>query len=63
MTQSETAMRKVDLVDQITTRLTHGFDICPEDIAEAESLGIDIKLIADTVGACYEDFGLEQEDE
>jgi len=50
----ESAMRSVDLVGQISLRLMHGFDIAPEDIAEAEELGIDVDEIRRKVGACYE---------
>lgn len=51
---TEQAARKVDLSDQITARLINGFDISPEDIREAEQLGLDIAYIAEVVGACYE---------
>lgn len=54
MANTESAMRSVDLVGQISLRLMHGFDIAPEDIAEAESLGIDVDEIRIKVGACYE---------
>lgn len=54
MANTESAMRSVDLVGQISLRLMHGFDIAPENIAEAESLGIDVDEIRSKVGACYE---------
>jgi len=50
----QSAMRSVDLVGQISLRLMYGFDIAPEDISEAEELGIDIDEIRRKVGACYE---------
>lgn len=54
MANTQAAMRSVDLVGQISLRLMHGFDVAPEDIAEAESLGIDVDAIRVKVGACYE---------
>lgn len=50
----DTTHRKVELIEQITLRLINGFGISPEDIGEAEKLGISIEAIADKVGACYE---------
>jgi hypothetical protein len=51
---NDMAMRKVDLSDQIASRLMCGFSIAPEDVREAEELGLDIEHIAAVVGACYE---------
>ena len=51
---NEQAARKVDLTQQITNRLTHGFEISVEDRIEAQELGIDVEYIAEVVGACYE---------
>lgn len=53
---NEDAVRKVDLTEQITQRLMSGFPLSPEDIADAERLGIDIDYIALEVGACYEGY-------
>lgn len=50
---------KVDLVEQITNRLTCGFPISPEDISLANKYGINIAEIADAVGAMYEDYDSE----
>lgn len=52
---TDETMRQVDLTEQITNKLMHGFPVPPADIAEAEQLGIDIDAIALAVGACYED--------
>jgi len=52
--EQEQTMRRVDLTQQITNRLIHGFPIAIEDIREAEELGIDVELITITVGECYE---------
>lgn len=54
MANTKNSIRAVDLVGQISLRLMHGFDIAPEDIAEAESLGIDVDAIRVKVGSCYD---------
>jgi len=54
MSSRESAMRSVDLVQQISLRLLHGFDIAPEDLAEAEKLGVDVEAIKRKLGDCYD---------
>lgn len=44
------SMRKVDLVEAITSRLTMGLPLAPEYYAEADELGISIKEIEIKLG-------------
>ncbi len=50
----EQTHRKVSLTEQITLRILNGFDIAPEEIVEAKSLGISVEAIAEKLGVCYE---------
>lgn len=54
------AMRKVDLSEQITRRILHGFPISPEDYCEAEALGIDVRAMELALGV--DDGNREDED-
>ena len=57
----ETSMRKVDLTDQIILRMAHGLPVAPEDIVEAEELGIDLEAIRSMTGSDEEIFYGEEQ--
>lgn len=59
MSTSRREMRKVDLSQQISLKIIHGFPIAPEEYSEAEHLGIDVRAMEIALGV---DYGTEEED-
>lgn len=55
MSYEDKAMRTVDLSEQIANRILHGFTIPPEDLAEAEELGIDVQAMEVAMGV-YDEY-------
>lgn len=60
MSISRREMRKVDLSQQISLKIIHGFPIAPEEQYEAESLGIDVRAMEIALGVDCD--GTEEED-
>lgn len=62
--ETRKAMRVVDLSQQITNRIIHGFPIAAEDRIEAEELGIDVAAMEIALGAEPEvsDYDYDSED-
>lgn len=51
--KTELAARIVELTDQLASRITFGFPVAPEDLTEAEALGIDVQAMIGLVDDCY----------